>query len=83
MRKFLELKMGCMAKAFDDEPTFVLLGRDIVAPAIVREWCRLRCLHGKNHAQDAQITEALKLAEMMETEQAEWSKEAHAPTEAA
>ena len=73
-RKFIELKIGGMAKAFNDEPTFVLLARDITAPATIREWCRLRCLHGKNTPQDAQIKEALQMAEMMESEQAEWQQ---------
>ena len=82
MRKFVELKTGCMAKAFDEEPTFVLLARDIAAPAVIREWCRLRCLHGKNAPHDGQITEALALANLMEIEQAEWSKEAKRPAQA-
>jgi len=79
MRKALELQHGCMAKAFDNEPTFVLLARDVVAPMVIREWCRLRCLHGRNKPQDAQITEALALAELMEIEQHGWSNEAKLP----
>lgn len=74
-RKFIELKIGCMAKAHDDEPTFVLLGRDLVAPAVIREWCRLRCLHGRNTVGDSQITEALELADLMEREYTEWHGE--------
>jgi hypothetical protein len=46
--------------------TFVLLGRDVVAPAVIREWCRLRCLNGKNTARDPQIREALQCADAME-----------------
>lgn len=76
-RKFIELKIGCMAKAHDDEPTFVLLARDKVAPDVVREWCRLRCLHGKNQVKDAQIQEALELANLMEKEQTEWHEASH------
>jgi len=77
MRKFAELEAGCMAKAFSNEPTFVLLARDVCAPATIREWCRLRCLHGKNTPLDAQITEALLLADLMEVEQAGWYTESH------
>lgn len=68
MRKSQELidPNSCMSKAAPDEMTFVLLGRDMVAPAVIREWCRLRCLHGKNKPLDAQITEALTCAETME-----------------
>lgn len=78
MRKRFELNQGCMAKAFDQEPTFVLLARDVVAPAAIREWCRLRYLHGKNGAQDAQITEALAIADVMADEQKFWHSEAKA-----
>ena len=76
MRKFAELKQGCMARAFANEPTFVLLARDIAAPATIREWCRLRCLHGKNGPKDAQIVEALEMALLMEKEQKGWHTEA-------
>ena len=68
MRKEQELIDGCMAKARPREMTFVLLGRDIAAPAAIREWCRLRCLHGKNAPTDPQITEALECADTMERE---------------
>jgi len=70
MRKIQELHdpASCMSRAKDTEMTFVLLGRDLVAPAVIREWCRLRCLHGKNTPQDPQITEALECARIMEAE---------------
>lgn len=70
MRKEEELShpTSCMSKAHPNEMTFVLLGRDIVAPKVIREWCRLRCLHGKNKPHDAQITEALACADTMERE---------------
>lgn len=70
MRKLQEISNpnSCMSRAKDDEMTFVLLGRDIVAPAVIREWCRLRCLHGKNSQKDPQITEAMECAEAMEKE---------------
>jgi hypothetical protein len=59
---------SCMSRALPDEMTFVLLGRDITAPATIREWCRLRCLHGKNRPQDPQIREALACADAMEAQ---------------
>lgn len=59
---------SCMGKAHPREMTFVLLARDIAAPGAIREWCRLRCLHGKNKATDEQIREALACAETMEKE---------------
>jgi hypothetical protein len=74
-RKHTEIKTGCMAKAFDNEPTFVLLARDIVAPEVIREWCRIRCLYGKNKAQDEQIQEALGIADLMDKERDGWRRE--------
>lgn len=68
MKKLDELAnpKSCMNRAHDNEMTFVLLGRDLMAPAVIREWCRLRCLHGKNSPKDPQITEALECAKKME-----------------
>jgi hypothetical protein len=77
VRKFVELTSGCMAKAHDDEPTFVLLARDKCAPATIRVWVQLRIGSGKNGRNDAQIIEALALADMMDKEQAEWYQESH------
>ena len=70
MRKYEELKNpeSCLNRAYLTEMTFVLLARDIVAPMVVREWCRLRCLHGKNTPQDDQIQEALACADAMEAD---------------
>lgn len=70
MRKLQELQdvNGCFNKGNLKEMIFVLLGRDIAAPATIREWCRLRCLHGKNTANDPQIKEALECADTMERE---------------
>lgn len=76
-RKFIELKVGCMAKALDDEPTFVLLGRDICAPVAIRAWMAERIRVGKNTPCDPQIVEAQKLLEMMGAEQAEWHEASH------
>ena len=70
MRKKDELTNpnSCMSRANQTEMTFVLLARDITAPATIREWCRLRCLHGKNTPKDEQIQEALACAEAMEAD---------------
>lgn len=57
---------SCMSRARPDEMTFVLLARDIAAPGAIREWCRLRCLYGKNTPKDEQIQEALACADAME-----------------
>lgn len=32
---------GPLGKSQDDEPVFVLVGRDIYAPQIIRAWCNL------------------------------------------
>lgn len=70
MRKADEIVRGCMAKARDDEMTFVLLGRDAAAPFTIREWCKKRIRLGLNRDDDAKIKEALSCAETMETERA-------------
>lgn len=72
MRKEQELTSpdSCMSRARPGEMTFVLLGRDITAPSVIREWRRLRCLYGKNTPKDPQITEALTCADTMESERA-------------
>ena len=76
MRKVFELKEGCMARAFDNEPTFVLLARDVAAPAAIRAWVAERLRLGKNTVEDAQLIEALHCANLMEMEQQGWHKEA-------
>ena len=60
MRKRQELTdpSSCMNRARDDEMTFVLLGRDVAAPATVRAWIEERIRLGKNNRNDAQIVEA-------------------------
>lgn len=72
MRKADELTHpdSCMSKARPDEMTFVLLGRDIVAPRIIRAWVNERIRVGKNHCSDPQILEALECARVMERERA-------------
>lgn len=71
MRKRDELEKGCIAKARPDEMTFVLLGRDAMAPEAVRFWCRMRAKAGLNKPDDPQIKEALACARVMEMEREE------------
>jgi hypothetical protein len=56
---------SCLNRAIEDEPVFVLLGRDESAPATIEKWCDLRIGSGKNEFEDAQIQEALELADAM------------------
>jgi hypothetical protein len=65
-RKELTDPRSCMSKADDDEMTFVLLGRDIAAPAAIRFWVAERIRLGKNAEGDPQIVEALECAAWME-----------------
>lgn len=57
---------SCMARASDDEPVFVLLGRDAAATGTIRRWTQLRLELGRNRPDDAQIASALETAEAME-----------------
>lgn len=68
MRKRDELVGGCIAKAKDDEMTFVLLGRDAAAPIAIRAWIKERIRIGKNLPDDDQIIEAEVCAAVMEAE---------------
>lgn len=71
MRKLEELQKGCMAKAKDDEMTFVLLGRDKSAPVAIRAWIGDRLRTGKNVPTDRKIVEAEQCAATMERESEE------------
>lgn len=54
----------CYDKAEPDEPMFILLGRDPLAPALVREWAQQRAeTRGRP---DAKIDEARACADAME-----------------
>jgi hypothetical protein len=66
MLKTDELKHGCMARALDEEMTFVLLARDAAAPAAIRAWCEERIRIGRNRENDHQIIEARLCANEME-----------------
>lgn len=56
---------SCFNRAKDDELVFVLLERDHAAPAAIRAWCHERIMRGMNKPEDAKITEALRVADMM------------------
>lgn len=59
---------SCMGKARDDEMTFVLLGRDVAAPAAIRAWIAERIRLGRNRPDDPQVVEAEQCARTMEAE---------------
>ncbi len=67
-------KYDCYAKALPDEPMFILLARDLCAPATVEEWANAReCLIScgmKPESDRTMITEAQQCAEAMR----EWRK---------
>jgi hypothetical protein len=73
MRKAAELMESdsCLNRADDSEMLFVLLGRDVAAPATVRFWAQERIRLGKNQPGDLQITEALACAHKMQAEKKE------------
>ncbi len=70
MLKLVEIgdKRSCWNKAKFDERVFVLLARDVAAPAAIRAWVDERVRLGKNAPQDPQIVEALDCADQMEQE---------------
>lgn len=74
MRKRDELTKThtCMASAHPNEMVFVLLGRDLAAPATIRAWVDMRIFLGKNAITDDQIVEALACAKTMEDEGRKW-----------
>jgi hypothetical protein len=60
---------SCLNRARDDEWTFVLLGRDVAAPAAILAWAEERVRLGKNLPDDPQIVEARRWAEAVTREQ--------------
>lgn len=56
---------SCLNRAADNEPLFVLRGKDITAPDTIRDWAERRVNAGKNERSDPQIQEALALADQM------------------
>jgi len=57
---------SCWNRALDDEMVFVLLERDVAAPATIRAWIAERIRLGKNQPGDPQLTEAEMCAAFME-----------------
>jgi hypothetical protein len=55
---------NCIEKAEDDEPVFVLLARDPVAPTIVRLWAHFAEVHG--HHDLAKVDDAIQVAGNMD-----------------
>ena len=47
-------KYNCLARAKEDEPYFMLLGRDATAPLVVLAWCVLRTRMGLNDPEQLQ-----------------------------
>lgn len=70
MRKYDELASteSCLNREGQNEMLFVLRGHDKCAPMIIRAWCALRILVGKNTHGDPVIQEALTVADIMERE---------------
>ena len=56
---------SCLNQALDNEPVFVLRGKDICSPAAILFWCRHRVSMGKNQKTDTQISSAQDMAETM------------------
>ena len=68
VKKTDEIKISdsCFNRALDDELIFVLLGRDVAAPAAIRMWIQERVRLGKNSMTDNQVESALQLANKIE-----------------
>lgn len=61
-REELENPIGCLAKAADDEPIFILRGQDQLADTVVDYWASLARGAGVDMAR---VTEARNLADAM------------------
>lgn len=59
-------QFDCYGNAKPDEEIFIILERDLCAPATIRFWCQERIRQGKNKPGDMQITEALECARRMQ-----------------
>jgi hypothetical protein len=59
----LKSTTGCLAKAADDEPIFILRAQDKLAPVMLRMWAELAELHG---APTEKFQGAMVLADDME-----------------
>jgi hypothetical protein len=71
MRKQEELSdpNSCLNRAEPGEMIFVLLGRDVAAPAAIEKWAGDRIRLGKNTSDDQQIRHALSCANVMRCDQ--------------
>src|SRR4029077_324839 len=62
-------QFDCLARALPDEPYFVLLGRDSVAPTLVYNWAMRRkseIAQGKRPSEDAeQVRDAIAISDAM------------------
>lgn len=57
-------KYDCYTKADPQEPMFILLGRDPMAPALIRTWAKMREAAGED---PEKVREALVCADVMAT----------------
>lgn len=55
---------SCLNKAAEDEPVFVLRGKDPCAPDAIRFWAD--CASEREEHEDEKIEEALKMADQMD-----------------
>lgn len=60
--------MGCLGRARDDEPVFILRAQDRLAPLVVAQWAAMARLFGVG---EAKVREVEALAEAMRG----WGKE--------
>jgi len=63
MIKSKEITEGCLSRIPDDEPIFVLRGKDKLAPHVIRAWAMLAELAG---APPGKISEARECARYIE-----------------
>lgn len=64
MRKRDELAQdGCLRRAADDEPLFVIRAQDKLSGPLVRLWASLAALNG---APENKVAEALEMADQMD-----------------
>ena len=65
----------CYANAHPDEPMFVLLGRDRMAPELIEDWATWRESEGED---PAKVAEARECAQQMRAWRAQLNAEAEA-----
>lgn len=63
-RELLADPNSCWNRAADDEPVFVLLGRDVAAPVAISAWIARRLNRGNKYG-DAQLLDAEAVADAM------------------